>query len=153
MLGAMLAARAAPRFGVRPLALAGVALCAAGLGWIAFWNASSGSAEMIAALALQGAGVGLFQVGYTDIVIAALPLEDRGVAGSLTMATRTLGVVTAATLLWALFAHAESAALAGGAAAANAFVAGFRFAFGCAAAGLGGCLATALAWRALAGRF
>jgi MFS family permease len=153
MLGAMLAARAAPRLGVRLLALAGVALCAAGLGWIAFWGASSGSAEMIAALALQGAGVGLFQVGYTDIVIAALPLEDRGVAGSLTMVTRTLGVVTAATLLWGLFAHAEGAALAGGAPATDAFVAGFRFAFGCAAAGLGGCLAAALAWRALAGRF
>ena len=34
-------------------------------------------------LSVQGIGVGLFQVAYTDIVIRSSPLADRGVAGSL----------------------------------------------------------------------
>ena len=39
----------------------------------------------VAGLAVQGVGLGLFQLGYSDIVTAALPLRDRGVAGSLVL--------------------------------------------------------------------
>ncbi len=54
-------------------------------------------------MALQGFGLGLFQVAYFDIVTAAIPRADRGVAGSLVMMTRTLGTVTGATVLMLLF--------------------------------------------------
>jgi hypothetical protein len=57
---------------------------------------------MLASLALQGAALGLFQVAYGDQVIASLPAESRGVAGSLTMVTRTVGLVFGASIWIAL---------------------------------------------------
>jgi hypothetical protein len=57
----------------------------------------------IAALVVQGVGLGLFQLAYSDIVTAALPLRDRGVAGSLVLLTRTLGTVTAASVVLMVF--------------------------------------------------
>ena len=50
-----------------------------------------------------GAGLGLFQLAYADMVTSALPIGDRGVAGSLTLLTRMLGTVTAAALILMLF--------------------------------------------------
>ncbi|MFC7691073.1 hypothetical protein ACFQY5_17380 [Paeniroseomonas aquatica] len=55
-------------------------------------------------------------------------------AGSLAMMTRTLGVVTAASLLTLVFAALEAAALAGGAAPGEAFLRAFRLSFLLAAA-------------------
>jgi MFS family permease len=54
-------------------------------------------------MALQGFGVGLFQVAYLDIVTASIPVANRGVAGALGMATRTIGTVTGATVLMLIF--------------------------------------------------
>ena len=48
-------------------------------------------------------GLGLFQLAYSDIVTAALPLRDRGVAGSLVMLARMLGSVIAASLILMVF--------------------------------------------------
>ena len=63
---------------------------------------------------LQGSGVGFFQVAYFDIATATIPRAQRGVAGSLVMMTRTVGVVTGATVLMLVFrtmrAGAEAAA-------------------------------------------
>ena len=89
---------------------------------------------LAAAMALQGFGVGLFQVAYFDIVTASIPRADRGVAGSLVMMTRTLGTVTGATVLMLLFQTWRNAALADGFAEVPAFLAGFGFTFRLAAA-------------------
>ena len=94
------------------LALAGVVLSIAGLWTISTWTPATALAVMALSLLLQGLGVGLFQVAYADLVIATLPTEDRGVAGSLTMVTRTIGVVGGATGLSAAFRHFEGAASA-----------------------------------------
>jgi hypothetical protein len=99
---------------------------------------------MSVSLLVQGVGVGLFQVAYADLVVATLPLNDRGVAGSLTMVTRTLGIVGGATGLSATFRHFEAAALSAGASAADAFLAGFQSTFSYAALGLALCLALSL---------
>ncbi|MBN8908980.1 MAG: hypothetical protein J0H99_20685, partial [Rhodospirillales bacterium] len=40
---------------------------------------------------------------YSDIVTAALPQSERGVAGSLALLTRTLGTVTAASVFFLVF--------------------------------------------------
>jgi hypothetical protein len=78
-------------------------------------------------------------------VMAASPRADRGVAGSLSMLTRTIGVVTGAAVLTLFFQAIEGAALNAGGNAATAFLTAFRalfFGAGAAAALTG----LALAW-------
>jgi MFS family permease len=58
----------------------------------------------------QGIGLGLFQVAYFDIVTAAIPARDRGVAGALGMATRSIGTVTGATVLMLIFQSLRTSA-------------------------------------------
>src|SRR5207237_5584791 len=77
-------------------------------------------------LALQGVGTGFFQVAYMDIVMAASPLAHRGVAGSLSMLTRTIGVVTGAAALTLGFQAFERAALTQGAGEVEAFLSALR---------------------------
>ena len=139
MLGAVLAANAigamagswlggwlAPRRGARVVAAAGAVLSAAGLLLVGI----GGPVEvLVVALGLQGLGLGLFTLAYTDVVTATMRREDRGVAGSLTQLTRTLGVVSAASLLTLLFGATESGRLALGATAEEAFLAAFRRVF------------------------
>ena len=84
---------------------------------------------MILTLALAGAGLGLFQTAYLDGVTAALPERERGVAGGLAMATRTIGVVAAASMLTLLFGQTENAGLAAGLGAQQAFEAAYGLAF------------------------
>ena len=85
------------------LAVAGVVAIGAGLLLLGAWTDQTPTAVQIAGLILQGAGLGLFQLAYADMVTSALPLGDRGVAGSLTLLTRMLGTVTAASLILMLF--------------------------------------------------
>jgi MFS family permease len=85
------------------LAIAGAAAVGCGLLLLAAWTEQTPTAVRIAGLAVQGVGLGLFQLGYSDIVTAALPLGDRGVAGSLVLLTRTLGNVTAASVVFLVF--------------------------------------------------
>jgi MFS family permease len=75
-------------------------------------------------LMLQGFGLGLFQLAYTDIVTASIPRQNRGVAGSLAMVTRTVGTVSAAATVMLLFQRLE---------AADGFFAAFQRTFGLAA--------------------
>ena len=80
-------------------------------------------------LFLQGSGLGLFQVAYFEIATATLPRENRGVAGSLVMMTRTMGIVTGATVLMLGFQTLRATAVVGGAGDAAAFLAGFQGVF------------------------
>jgi hypothetical protein len=98
---------------------------------------------MVLALLLQGVGMGLFQVAYMELVMAASPAAHRGVAGSLSMLTRTVGVVIAAALLTLAFQAIEGAARAAGAAEAQAFLGAYRDVFR--GAGVGAALTGALA--------
>jgi len=149
LVGAGFAERLGRRFGLQRVGFVGIALSIVGLGFAGFWDARTSLAFAGFALLVQGCGVGLFQVACADGIVAALPREDRGVAGSLTMLTRMLGIVGGATLFAALFANAEAAALAAGGSAQDAFLDGFRFAFRCAALGLTVCAALGLVWPRL----
>jgi MFS family permease len=140
VIGSWLAGRLAQRRRIGRLALTGIVLCVAGLWTISAWTPETPRASMGLSLFAQGVGVGLFQVAYTDFVVAALPLVDRGVAGSLTILTRTIGVVVGATGLSAAFVHFEAAAVSAGALATDAFLAGFQSTFLHVALGLGLCL-------------
>lgn len=102
MLGSALTARWIRARGLASAMLWGAVLGTLGLLGAALWPAqpSAGAVPwLVACLAVQGLGVGVFQVAYADQVVAALPAHQRGVAGSLTMVTRTGGVVLGA-LVW-----------------------------------------------------
>ena len=102
---------------------------------------------MVLALGLHGLGLGFFQVAYMEIVIAASPVAHRGVAGSLSMLTRTIGVVVGAAVLTLGFQAIASAARGGGADEAQAFLAAYHAIFH--VAGIGAVATGALvAWSA-----
>jgi len=113
----------------------------AGLGAIACWQSSPSIALMAGSLLVHGAGLGLFQVAYTDIVIAALPINARGVAGSLTMVTRTIGLVIGASLWIALLQSIQMSAQTGAATPTEAFMSAFATVFVAAAVSAGTFLA------------
>ena len=144
VLGSALAARMVRRHGTGRVAFASALLVAVTVGAAAAWNSQSAVIGIGLLLFVQGAGIGLFQVAYTDYVVAALPVAERGVAASLANLTRTLGVLAAASLLSALFRTVEAGAAAAGADAQGAFLEGYRVSVACAAAGLGLFLAASL---------
>ncbi len=109
LLGSADSAALAARIGTRRTAFAGAALVAAGSGAIGVLASSSFVTAMAASLLLHGAGIGLFQVAYTDLVVATLPLRARGVAGSLSLVMRTIGVTMSAAVLTLAIERLENA--------------------------------------------
>jgi EmrB/QacA subfamily drug resistance transporter len=110
ILGAPAAARLSGAIHPRRMALIGAALSAAGLLAISLLGARLSLVILILASALQGFGMGLFQVAYFDIATATLPKENRGVAGSLVLMTRTVGIVMGASVLMLAFRALSEAA-------------------------------------------
>ncbi|MBS0641721.1 MAG: MFS transporter, partial [Proteobacteria bacterium] len=106
-LGIMLAAPLAGRLvsGRSPwsVAIAGMAMTSAGLLGISMAGQVPHNLFLAASMFVAGFGAGLFQVAYFDILTAAIPQRDRGVAGALGMVTRSIGVVTGATVLMLVF--------------------------------------------------
>lgn len=118
IVSAPAATRLARAIHPRRMATMGAASSAIGLTIISLLGSSSGDvlsaqwslAILILASLLQGFGVGLFQVAYFDIATAALPKENRGVAGSLVLMTRTVGLVMGASILMLAFQGLSGAA-------------------------------------------
>jgi len=111
--GAVLAAPIAGRLVGRlasagQMAIAGAVGVGAGLLMICAWTPTTPTFLRVAGLMVQGVGSGLFQLAYSDIVTAALPLRDRGVAGSLVLLTRTFGTVTSASVVLMVFAALQT---------------------------------------------
>jgi MFS family permease len=129
LIGSALAATIVRMLDARRTALLGGFVVAIGQFAITLWPTIPTPAPIVVTLMLHGVGIGVFQVAYTDIVVATLPRQDRGVAGALTMLTRTLGVVTAATALTAALHVLESRQLAAGAPPKAAFVDAFATVF------------------------
>jgi MFS family permease len=125
ILAAPLAGRLTTMWSPRAVAQVGMFACAVGLAVVS----QAGSTPQITLLTwsmfVQGFGMGLLQVAYFDIVTASIPLSNRGVAGALGMATRTIGTVTGATILMLVFQSLQGSA---------GFVGAFRITFRIAAA-------------------
>jgi MFS family permease len=98
-----LAGRLIARVAAERIGALGILIVGFGLFLIGLWPADVTPLVMGLTLLVQGVGVGLFQVAYTDIVIRSSPRADRGVAGSLSILTRTIGTVTGAALLTLIF--------------------------------------------------
>ncbi len=113
------------------VALLGAVLSGTGLIAIGSWTIgpTSRTEVLLAALIMQGFGVGLFQVAYMDVVIGTIPQRDRGVSGSVAMLTRTLGIVGGATLLTLVFNSIDHRVLSGGASVPQTFITAFRLTF------------------------
>ena len=109
LLGSLLAVPLARGAGAGVAALLGGLTLAAGSMTLAAAAASARLDATAASLLLHGAGLGVFQVAYMDAIVAQLPGHARGVAGSLTMVTRTVGVVAAATALTAAVERLQGA--------------------------------------------
>lgn len=135
-LGMFMGSAAAPRL-IRVVGQHRAALCALGMVVLAQWSigmwpltpAMPQLLMLVAGLLLHGVGIGLFQVSYTDSVLAALPARDHGVAGSLTMLTRTIGVTLSAVALSSAFRLLEAGHLADGRGGTDAFLAAFQTVF------------------------
>ena len=128
----------------------GALATATGLFLVGGWRPDTAPLVMVLALALHGLGLAFFQVAYMEIVMAASPLAHRGVAGSLSMLTRTLGVVTGAAVLTLGFQTIQGAARAAGTPDAQAFLVAFHAMFriaGIAAALTGALIAGSGRWR------
>src|SRR5882757_6253637 len=140
LTGAPLSAWLVRRIGQRPTAFAGVALVGSGLLPLAFTGANTPVALVALLLIVEGVGQGLLNVAYTDIVTSTLSVRDRGVAGSLSLLTRTVGIVSGASVLTALYASG-----AAGLSGVDGFLAGYRYAFLVAGGGLLAALVLSLA--------
>ncbi len=95
-----------------------------GLAWIGAMSMAPVWPFMALALLVQGVGLGVFQVVYADQVVATLPDSARGLSGSLTLVTRTVGIVGAAMVWLWLMELLQSRALAQGASKPEAIWAG-----------------------------
>ena len=102
--------------------LLGLVTTAAGLFLVANWQAHMSWPSLAPSLLLIGFGQGIFQVSFIDTVMSRLPVSEHGVAGSLGMLTRTIGVVFGVTILTLVFSHFRASEAEG--------MAGFMAAFG-----------------------
>ena len=126
LVGSALTVRVAQRFGTGVAACVGSIACALGLLFTSCWTIEVSLFLIFAPMFIQGAGLGLFQVSYSDWVVRALPAHARGVAGGLTVLTRTIGVVAAALLWLWLLERTQIAAQSDGAQSNLAFLSGFQ---------------------------
>ena len=151
MLGSWLTGRIARSISAARLAFAGMVATSLGLLSVAQWRPDAPLWELAGTLLFQGFGVGLFQVAYNDSVIATLPAHDRGVAGSLTMMVRTLGIIGGATGLSALLQWRLDMAATSGLRGDDAFLLAFQETLTTAGIGLLAALALTLlrpqVWR------
>jgi MFS family permease len=128
-ISSWLCGRLLSRISAASLALAGAGILGFGLALATRWGEHTAVTTVLAILFLQGLGLGFFQVAYLDLAVATLPREQRGVAGSLAMLSRTLGIVAGATFLMLTFHAVEAAARHVGQMEPDAFLTGFHGAF------------------------
>ncbi|WP_295551033.1 MFS transporter [Limnohabitans sp. Rim8] len=118
LLGVLVGSGAAPallrRMSLRAADHGAQGVMALGLAWIGAVSMAQAWPFMALALVVQGVGLGVFQVVYADQVVARLPDSARGLSGSLTLVTRTVGIVAAAMVWLWLMQWLQTQALAQG---------------------------------------
>jgi EmrB/QacA subfamily drug resistance transporter len=129
MLAGPIAGRLSRSVSSHRLALIGAVAMALAQISIGMADAPANIPLLTASMFTQGIGLGLFQVACFDISTGVIPRQDRGVAGSLVMMTRTVGVVTGATMLMLIFQTIQSMNMSKGVPGEAAFLAGFHAAF------------------------
>ncbi len=128
------------RLGARPISIAGLIAIAAGCVALAILPASLGVTGYIVPLVIVTAGYALFQTANNTAVMTDVPADQRGVMSGMLNLARNLGLITGASVMGAVFAHAAGA-LDIAAARPDAVALGTRITFAVAA----GLMAVALA--------
>jgi EmrB/QacA subfamily drug resistance transporter len=106
MVVAPLAGALADRYGNRPFMVAGLALQAVGLAWIASAAAPGmGYTQLGIALAIAGIGISMCFPTVSNAVLASVPLSEAGVASGTNSTMRELGAVFGVAILAAVFAR------------------------------------------------
>ncbi|HKC28924.1 MAG TPA: DHA2 family efflux MFS transporter permease subunit [Jatrophihabitans sp.] len=106
MLVAPLAGALADRIGNRPLLLTGLALQAAGLGWIAAIATPRMSYNWLAvALGVAGVGISMCFPTVANAVVGSVPPSEMGIASGTNSALREIGGVFGIAILASVFAH------------------------------------------------
>jgi len=127
MFSAQAAGYLIPVFGANRLAFIGALSVGIGIYSVSLWSGDVAIIWMMLSLAIFGFGWGLFQTSSFEMVSAALPRSQRGVAGSLVLVMRMFGVVLAAYFLMLFFTDSFENARAAN--APNAFLEGFQVSF------------------------
>ena len=144
------AGRMTDRFGAQRMAVVGLVGIAAGSLLLAAMPTTLGIPGYLAPLVVVTAGYALFQTANNTAVMSDVPHDRRGVMSGVLNLSRNLGLVTGASAMGAVFAHAvETGDVA--TASPEAVAAGMRVTFAVAAALMGGALLIAVASRARKG--
>jgi MFS family permease len=121
MLVAPVAGTLADRFGNRPFMVAGLALQAGGLGWLAaIVKPGIGYGSLVAPLIVAGVGISMCFPTVANAVTGSVSLADVGIAAGTNNALNALGGAFGVAILAAVFAGH------GGYASPAAFIHGFR---------------------------
>jgi EmrB/QacA subfamily drug resistance transporter len=129
MLVAPLAGALADRVGNRSIMAAGMAVQAAGLGWLAaVVRPGVGYGDLVLPLIVAGVGISMGFPTVANMVTGSVPIEDAGVAAGTNSALRELGSVFGVAIIALVFAGN------GGYASPESFIDGFRPAMAVAAA-------------------
>jgi EmrB/QacA subfamily drug resistance transporter len=82
---------AARRFGVRMVVPSGLALMGIGLLWLAQAQPATPYADLLGAVALMGAGMGLVMAPASETIMSSLPLHQAGVGSAVNDTVREVG--------------------------------------------------------------
>ena len=129
------------RIGARPLLVAGMALMAAGLGWIAVVASPTVAyVEMIPALVMAGVGMSLYFAPVANLVLSTVRRKEEGKASGVNNTVREVGGVFGVAVLASVFSAV------GGYASPQLFVSGMTAALwvGAAAVAVAGIAALAI---------
>ncbi len=125
------AGRMVDRFGAHGMTQVGLSGMAAGALSLSLAPVSFGIIGYVAPIAVVTAGYALFQAANTTAIMADIRADQRGVISGMLSLSRNLGLITGASLMGAVFAHATGTDVATAHAAAVAT--GMRMTFAVAA--------------------
>jgi MFS family permease len=99
--------RLLPRFGARPVMVAGSVLCVAGMAWLTGASAHSGYVAMVLGpVLLFGAGTGFVAVAATFVALSSVPRADSGAASGLLQGMQQVGGSLGVAVLVTVYASA-----------------------------------------------
>ena len=124
------ASRLLPRYGPRPLMVAGAVAGTLGMGWLVLLSASSGYwLGVFPSMLVMGVGLGFVFVPLSSVALSGVEPTDAGVASALLNATQQIGGAVGVALLNTLYTASLARSAAAGTATLQAHTAGYRLAF------------------------